>query len=55
MEVLECHEPNNGRDPFPALLRRSPLPKVCVVMAGVVYNDVHKDVQYVCMVVCMLL
>ena len=28
VEVLERHEANAGRDPFPALLRRAPLPKV---------------------------
>lgn len=27
VEILEVNEPNSGRDPFPLLLRRSPLPK----------------------------
>ena len=28
IEILEVHDSNNGRDPFPAFLRRSVLPKV---------------------------
>lgn len=27
IEILEVHEPNDGRDPFPALLKRAHLPK----------------------------
>ena len=27
VEVLEVHEPNSGRDPYPKLLSRAPLPK----------------------------
>lgn len=28
VEILELHENNDGRDPFPVFLRRGPLPKV---------------------------
>ena len=28
VEILEVHEGNSGRDPFPVFLRRAPLPKV---------------------------
>jgi len=27
VEIRECHQPNDGRDPFPVLLRRGKLPK----------------------------
>jgi len=27
IEIRECHQPNDGRDPFPVLLRRGKLPK----------------------------
>ncbi|XP_048358965.1 EF-hand domain-containing protein 1 isoform X2 [Sphaerodactylus townsendi] len=30
VEVRECHERNNGRDPFPVLIRRQRLPKATV-------------------------
>ncbi|KAL8173091.1 UNVERIFIED_CONTAM: EF-hand domain-containing protein 1 [Gekko kuhli] len=33
MEVRECHERNNGRDPFPVLIRRQRLPKKTVEKA----------------------
>ena len=27
MEIREVHEPNDGRDPFPVLIRRQKMPK----------------------------
>ena len=32
VEILEVHEGNSGRDPFPVFLRRAPLPKVMLAM-----------------------
>ena len=32
VEILELHENNDGRDPFPVFLRRGPLPKVTPAM-----------------------
>ncbi|XP_054843384.1 EF-hand domain-containing protein 1 isoform X2 [Eublepharis macularius] len=34
VEVRECHERNNGRDPFPVLIRRQRLPKKFVEKKG---------------------
>lgn len=44
IEILEVHDSNNGRDPFPAFLRRSQLPKV-QVRSATGLNPKYKDGQ----------
>lgn len=38
VEILELHENNDGRDPFPVFLRRGPLPKVTPAMSNVLHT-----------------
>ena len=41
VEILELHENNDGRDPFPVFLRRGPLPKVCPCNLLVFVDHLH--------------
>ncbi|KAJ3319960.1 EF-hand domain-containing protein 1 [Boothiomyces sp. JEL0866] len=41
IEVREVQKPNNGRDPFPILLRRQPLPKVFKELSDVYESEIY--------------
>lgn len=39
VEILELHENNDGRDPFPVFLRRGPLPKVPLLIPLILVSN----------------
>ena len=46
VEVREVHEPNDGRDPFPVLLRRQKLPKDRDAVKGQGHSLTHPPTDF---------